>query len=64
MRRTDEFYEEEEHCHKVNILIAALAVFTLLLTGAIFASKTNANADDSADIRTTEAYAVQETIQE
>lgn len=64
MRRTDEFYEEEEHCHKANILIAALAVFTLLLTGAIFASKTSANAEDAADIRTTEAYAAEETMQE
>lgn len=56
MRRTDEFYEEEEKCHKLNLLIAGVAVVALLLTGAAFASKTGIRADDGADIRTAEAY--------
>lgn len=64
MRRTDEFYEEEERCHKANILIAALAIFTLMLTGVIFASKTDAGTEGTTDIRTTDAYAAEETVQE
>ena len=56
MKRETEFYEVEERKFKLNAIIVAVAIVTLLLTGTLFASKSGAGTTAMADIQTTEAY--------
>ena len=60
MRKETAFYEVEERKSKLNILIAALAIVTLLLTGVFFATKSGADAPAKADLLTAEAYLTNE----
>lgn len=56
MRRQDEFFEDHSPRRKMDIIIAAVAIVTLLLTGTLFASKTNAEVSASSDTGLYESY--------
>lgn len=56
MRRQDEFFERENPRRKMDIIIATIAIVTLLLTGTLFASKANAEVGEGADTGLYESY--------
>ena len=57
-RRETAFYEVEERKNKLNIVIAAVIVVTLLLTGTFFASKSDTKATAMTDLQTAESYQI------
>lgn len=56
MKRETAFYEVEERKFKLNAIIIVIAVVTLLLTGTLFAVKSDAGTTAMADVQTTAAY--------
>ena len=56
MRRESDFYEIEERKFKLNAIIGAVIVVTLLLTGTFFAMKSDPGPSFMTDVQTAESY--------
>ncbi len=56
MRRQTEFYEVEKRKVKLNVIIVAISIITLLLTGTIFAARSSVDAAAMTDVQTAADY--------